>query len=155
MFARERAAIFEDQVRDVVRDRFELADAFGGLHVDDGTDMQATNGGVGVNAGGGAVAAEQVQEAADELAEFLGRDGGVFDEGDRLGVLLDGHREAERSFAQAPDSGLLLGVSVGVVTIAEGSCCKVRFERLEARRRGLPCDRRRTPRRVLRRGRPR
>ena len=59
VLAGERAAEFQHQVRDIVRDGFELAHALVGLHVDHRAHVQTADRGVRVDAGGGAVAVDQ------------------------------------------------------------------------------------------------
>ena len=80
VLARQRAAEFEHQVRHLVRDRLERADTIAGLHVDDGTDVQAADRRVRIHAGGRAVAADDGEETIDVVAQPLGRDGCVLDE---------------------------------------------------------------------------
>ena len=64
MLARERAAEFEHEIGDFVGNGFELANAVGGLHVDDRPHMQAADGGVGIDAGGGLVLRGRLPESA-------------------------------------------------------------------------------------------
>ena len=51
VFARERTAVFEDQVGDLVGDAGKLLDTFSGFHIDDRADVQESDRGVGVKAG--------------------------------------------------------------------------------------------------------
>lgn len=51
-----------------------------------------------------------MREKRSMLAQALGRDGRVLDEGDGLAVALHRHREAERGFAKAPDACLCRGI---------------------------------------------
>ena len=119
MLARKRAAEFEHQIRHGLGEAFELGDALLGLHVDHGPHVQASDGGVRVDSGRGSVIAHDLQEPADVLAQFFGRDGRVFDERDRLGVFLHRHRETQRGFAQAPDACLRDGIGIGVIAVTE------------------------------------
>ena len=88
MLAGERAAELEHEVGDVVGERLERPHAFGGLHVDHGPHVQAADRRVGVDAGGGAVPADDREKPVDVVAQPFGRDRGVLDERDRLGVAL-------------------------------------------------------------------
>ncbi len=85
-------------------------DAVDLLQVDQGADVEAAGGGVGVEGGGGAVVGDHLLDGADVFGQVLDGDGDVLDDGDRLGVAADAHEEAEAGFAHAPDVGLLLGV---------------------------------------------
>ena len=58
-------------------------------------------------------------KAVDVIAQFLGRDGGVFDEGERLRIFLHRHRKTERGFAQIPDAGLLRKFERVEIAVAE------------------------------------
>ena len=107
MLARKRAAELEHEVRDVVGNRFEAPHALRGLEVHDRPHVQAADRGVSVDAGDGPVAANDLQEAVDVVAQLLGRDSGVLHERQRLVVALHRHRQPERRFTQAPNASLL------------------------------------------------
>ena len=107
VFAAEGAAEFLDEVGDFGGDGGHGVQSLLSLEADEGADVEAADAGVAVVAGGGAVIANDFVEAADEEAEVLRVDGGVFDEGDGLGVAADAHEQAEAGFANGPDVGLL------------------------------------------------
>ena len=58
------------------------------------------------------MAGEDLAEARHELRQVPRLDGGVFHEGERLGVAVDAEEQAEAGLAQLPDR-LLLGAVVG------------------------------------------
>ena len=74
------------------------------------------------------------QEALDVVAQLFGRDGGVFDERERLGVGLHRHRQAERRLAQAPDVRLRRRVEHAVVPVAQPVRAQVALDGIQARR---------------------
>ena len=121
VLAAEGAAEFLDEVGDFRGDGGHGVEALLGFEADEGADVEAADAGVAVVAGGGAVVADDFVEAADELAEMLGVDGGVFDEGDGFGVAADAHKEAEAGFADGPDVGLRGGVEDGYAVVAEAA----------------------------------
>ena len=107
VLAGQRAAELEHQIGDVVRDRFEPPDPFGGLEVDDRPHVQTADRRVRVDAGPRAMGGDDLQKAIDVVAQLFGRDRRVLDERQRLLVALHRHREAERGFAEAPDARLI------------------------------------------------
>ena len=92
---------------------------------------------MGVDARGGAVAVDDGQEALDEIAQLFRRNGGVFDERDRLRVFLHGHRQAERRLAQAPDSLLLRQIRFRMIRVAQATRPQILLQRCEPRRQVL------------------
>ena len=133
-----------------------VRDALGGLQVDDRPDVQAADRRVRVDAGRGAVPRDDLQEPLDVVAQLLGRDRGVLDERDRLGVALHRHRQAERRLAQAPDPRLVAaGRARGGSDSRSRAPRRSRFERLEPRRQVVGAIARRTRRTAARRDRPR
>ena len=146
VLARQRAAELEHQVGAGVGDGLELPHARLGLQVDHRPHVQAADRGVGVDAGRGAVRADQCQEALDVVAQPLGRHRRVLDERDRLGVLLHRHRQAQAGLAQAPDARLGGQVGGVVEVIAEAVRPQVLFHARACAAAGPRRDRRRTPR---------
>ena len=62
-------------------------------------------------------------------AQFLGRDGSVFDEGDRLGIILHGCGETQRGLPQAPDARLRRQIDLRVIVIPEAARAQIFLER--------------------------
>jgi len=85
-----------------------------------------------IDSGLSAVAADQLQEPVDKIAQFLRRDGCVFDKGERLGILLHRHGEAKRCLTQAPDTRLLRGFRGVMESVTVAMRCEFRFERGES-----------------------
>ena len=75
-----------------------------------------------------------LEESIDVVAQPLGGDGRVFDERERLVVVLHRHRQAEAGFANAPDAGLRGQVQRVEVAVAVSVRSEVAFERLQAGR---------------------
>ena len=96
VFGRKRAAEFQHQIRHLLGDGLELANPFLGLQIDHRPHVQAADRGVRVDSGRGSVAVDDFEKAVDVVAQLFGRHRGVFHEGDRFGVALHGHREAQR-----------------------------------------------------------
>jgi hypothetical protein len=91
MLAGERAAEFENEVRDGVRDRLEHANALFGLEIHDRTHVETSDRRMRVDASGGAVAPNDVEEPRDEILQPFRRNGRVLDEGKRLVIVLHRH----------------------------------------------------------------
>src|SRR5687768_15069869 len=89
---------------------------------------------MGVDARGRAVAADDLEEALDEVAQALGRDRRVLDEGERLVVVLHRHREPQAGLAYAPDPRLRGQVRGVKIAVAVARRAQIALERLEARR---------------------
>ena len=106
MLAAENAAELPGEVADLVGDGIHPVDAFLVLQADHGPDVQAADAGVAVVGGLGAVVADDLVEPADEVAHGLGVDGGVLHEGQRLGVAVHAHQQAQTVLAHVPDVGL-------------------------------------------------
>ena len=90
----KRSAVLEHQVGDFVGDGLEGLHSRFGLETDSGANVQTAHRGVCIDTGRGAVLLEDLQKFADEGAEFFGRNGGVFHEGDRFRIILHGGRKA-------------------------------------------------------------
>ena len=80
MLARERAAKLQNEIGDVVGDRFEHTDARVRFHVDHRPHVQASHRRMGVHAGRRAVPLDDALEPLDVIAQLFGRDGGVLHE---------------------------------------------------------------------------
>ena len=119
MFARKCSAVLEHQLGDFLGDGLELAHAFLGLEVDHRPHMKAADRGVRIDAGRRPVARDDLQELVDIVAQVLGRDRGVLDERDRLGVSFLGHRKPQRHRAELPHACLRRRVRDGQMAIAQ------------------------------------
>ena len=137
VLARECATVLQDQIGDVVGDRFEHRDAGLGLQVDDRTHVKAADRRMCVDSGGGTVRLHDRDETLDIGAKLLRGHSGVFDEGEGFGVALHGHGQAERCLAQAPHLGLRGRVGGMVVAVAQPRVTQVALERLQAWRQVL------------------
>ena len=133
VLAGQRAAVLEHEVGDFAGNGLEGLHACLGLHVDDGPDVQAAHRRVGVDAGLDLVPPDDPEKPLDVVAQPVGRDRRIFDERQRLGVVLHGHRQAERDLANAPHPGLCIGRQHVVVAIAEPVVTQVLLERVQAR----------------------
>ena len=87
-----------------------------------------------VDTGRRAVSRDDAEEALDVVAQPLGSNSRVLDEGERLRVLPHGHRQAQSRLSQAPDTRLRREFKRVVIAIAKPVRAKVLFERLEPRR---------------------
>ena len=110
VLAAEAAAELDDEVGDLRGDPGGHRQAVGPLEIHLRADVQAALAGVAVVGGARAVRLHDGVEAGHEAGQLLRRDGRVLDEGDRLGVALDAHQEAQPGGAQPPHRGLLGGV---------------------------------------------
>ena len=110
VLAAEAAAELDHQVGDPRGDVGRHRQAVALLQVHLRADVQAALAGVAVVAGARAVRLHDGVEAGHEAGQLLRRDGRVLDEGDRLGVALDAHQQAQAGRAQPPHGGLLGGV---------------------------------------------
>ena len=95
-----------DEVGNGVADGDHLVDTLLVLEADQGANVEATDGGVAVVAGGGAVLGDDLVEPAHELAHNRRVHGGVFDERDGLGVAARTHQQTEAALPDVPDGGL-------------------------------------------------
>ena len=73
----------------------------------------------------GAVLLDDLIEAPDKLWEDLGRNGGVLDEWQRLGVAGHVHHQAESCLPDVPDHRLLGGGDEFLRGVAEAALCHV------------------------------
>ena len=89
---------------------------------------------MGIDAGRRPVPADHLQEVVDVVAELLRRDGRVFDERQRLGITLHGHRQAECGLAKGPDRALAGLVERAMIAVAEPARGEIALERIEAGR---------------------
>ena len=71
---------------------------------------------MGIVTGGNVAASEDFLKARDIVTQVLGGDGGIFDEGNRLGVAQLRHGQTQRCLAQIPDPRLV-GVTPGPVGV--------------------------------------
>ena len=82
MFARQRAAVFEREIGDRVGDGFEFLHALCGLQIHDRTNMKAADRCMSIDASRRAVVLNKLKKFFDVVAQLLGRDRGVLDEGE-------------------------------------------------------------------------
>jgi hypothetical protein len=134
MLPRQCAAEFQDEIGNVVGNRFKLPDAVRCLEVHHRTDMQAPDRRVRVDTGDRAVRVDDLQEAVDVVAQLPGRDRRVLDERQGLVVALHRHRQPERRLAEAPDAGLVGQRQSAPPAAAEPGGRKPLLERVQARR---------------------
>ena len=83
--------------------------------------MKAADRCVRIHARRRAVAVDELKKSFDVVAQLLGRDSSVLDEGEGLGVVFHGHRKAKRGFAQAPDSRLSRQIERVVKAVPEAA----------------------------------
>ncbi len=84
------------------------------VNVEEWTDVEDADGGVGVERGAGAVAFDDASHLADKGREILDWDRVVFDEGDGFAVAGDAVEEGLAGFAEFPGVEHGLGVGVGL-----------------------------------------
>ena len=121
-----------------------------GLQIDNRPHVQAADRCVRVDAGGGAMPGDDLDEALDVVAQLLRRHRGVLDERDRLAVALHRRRQAEGRFAEAPDARLLGQVDDVPAAARESRSLRDLARRLPFSRSAHQGDRRRTPRTAAR-----
>ena len=113
VFAGVAAFVFADEGEAFLGDGAHGGDVSGVFHVEDGADVEAADGGVGVPGSLGVVLFEDVVEAFGVVGEVLQGHGTVFDEGDRFSVAFHRHHDVEAGFADFGDLGLEGGVGGG------------------------------------------
>src|SRR5690606_32189825 len=85
------AAKFENEIRHFIGYRFKLADPVSSLEIDYRTDVETSDGCVRIDSRARFVLTDDGEKSFDVVAQFFRRDGGVFDEGDRLRLVLHRH----------------------------------------------------------------
>ena len=135
MLAGEAAAELDHEVGDLFGQAFRRLETGLVLDVDDGADVEAAGGGVAVVAGAEAEVADGDIEAGDEFGQLIGRDGGILDEGDGLGVAVHRHEQAEAGLAHAPHPRLR-----GWIEFGHGGVAGAGAEQVVLDPRELPAD---------------
>src|SRR5262249_16586361 len=133
VLAGDRAVELHHEIGDLVGDLPHLLEAPRRLETDGRSDVQASDRAVAVVRTVHLVPGEDLAEARDELREMPPVDGGVLDEGQRLGIAVRAEEQAEPRLAQLPDLSLLARIERDVGRVAEPLTLAARLQRLHLR----------------------
>jgi hypothetical protein len=119
MLTAEAAVEFDHEVGDRFSEALHRVELTGIFDISVWTNVEAADAGVAVVGGGEAVLLHERVETGDEGGQAGRVYGGVLDEGERLGVAADAHKDAETCLAHTPHAKLLVRVEGGDSRIAE------------------------------------